>query len=165
MRYMQKRPSKVAGFLECSPQISQCITYTHICRIHLQSSSFSILYLAPQKQKVIFFPSNLVIKTKTTNSSPFSCSSGLCLGCLGPSSCHMYTRESLEGSLGLGLGLCSSCQLSPFHQTTPFHVAQAWPCTRSGRLHLVVAECSSITLPSSSECVGSLNSVDLPRAL
>lgn len=64
-----------------------------------------------------------MIKTKTTNSSPFSCSSGLCLGCLGPSSCQMYTHESLEGSLRwLALALASAhpVSLAPVICQLPF---------------------------------------------
>lgn len=64
-----------------------------------------------------------MIKTKTTNSSPFSCSSGLCLGYLGLSSCQMYTHESLEGSLRwLALALASAhpVSLAPVICQLPF---------------------------------------------
>lgn len=150
----------------------QSVYSIHTC-LQNTPSEFFILYSSPKNpeaKSVIFktFSSNLVIKTKTTNSSLFSCSSGFCLGCLGPSSCHMYTHESLEGSLrwlALALVCAHPVSLAPFICQLPFMWLRHGLATLSGRLHLVVAECSSITLPSSSEWVGSLSSVDLPRAL
>lgn len=115
------------GWVPGMQSTDQSVYNVHTSAEHTFRVHHSLFLTQTPKAKTVYIflilSSNLVIKTKTTNSSPFSCSSGLCLGCLGPSSCQMYTHESLEGSprwLALALTCAHPVSLAPFICQLPF---------------------------------------------